>query len=136
MRNCPAKRWTPEEDAILFANPDKYGSQLLSQIPNRSKESINQRRFVLGLISNSNRRVRFKPEKSDDMYARPLTEETAYHIRKDYAAKIKLGYTHEKAIDWLVEANMRHRDVIEDVLTNPKYDADVAVCERRVKYTL
>ena len=122
------KFWTPEEDEILLAYPEKYGVDLVHLLPDRTKTAINQRRKILGLA---------KPHKrnEDEHRDRPLAEESAYHIRKDYAAKIKLGYTHEKAVDWLVEANLRYREIIEDVLTNPKYDADFARCERRSKYT-
>ncbi len=123
-------RWTPEEDAILYANPEKKGLQLEGIIPGRSRDQINQRRYNLGLVNGKKQR-NTKIEKVADVQNRPLTEESAYHIRIDYAAKIKRGYTHEKAVDWLVSANMRYRDVIEDVLTNPKYDAEVAACKRK-----
>jgi hypothetical protein len=123
--------WKPEEDAILYANPKKCGSQLLDLLPLRSLEAINQRRKKLGIAQlNPKRKPRIL---LSEQLGRPLTEESAFHIRADYAAKIKRGYTHEKAVDWLVSANMRYRDVIEDVLTNPKYDADVAACKRKAK---
>lgn len=125
------KAWTPEEDAILYANPDKCGAFLQPLIPNRSCEAINQRRRYIGL-------AKWYPKRKHhttlaEQYDRPLTKESAYHIRADYAAKIKLGYTHEKAVDWLVKANTRHQEVIEDVLTNPKYDAEVAICRRKAR---
>lgn len=132
--------WTTEEDAILYANYDKTGIELEGVIPNRSRQAINMRRHYLGITKKCPQRRPRPPKREyrDEVKhrARPLTEESAYHIRCDYAAKIKLGYTHEKAVDWLVEANTRNREIIEDVLTNPKYDAEVAICKRRSKYTL
>ena len=129
-----AKLYTPEEDAILLANPDKTGSKLKHLMPNRSIDSINHRRDRLGLTQKS-------PEKSQIKYLshdplRPLTDETAYFVRNDYAAKIKLGYTHEQAIKWITKAYTRTQYIIEDVLTNPIYDADVAKCKRKAKYSL
>ena len=130
--------WTPEEDAILKLNPTKTGSQLVGILQNRSREAINKRRQYLGIAKTNKDRVYggWIIRTDTDNENRPITDETAYHVRKDYAAKRKLGYTHEKAIKWLVEANNRKEKVIVDLLENPIYDAQVIAYERKVKYTL
>ena len=136
VRRGNGKKWTPEEDAILLKYRTMYASDIAELLPGRSINSINQRRRILGTATLKPRRD--VPHKKNQKVRpdRPITEETAYHIRKDYAAKRKLGYTHERAIKWLVEANERREDIIIDLLENPIYDAQVKAHEQKPDYIL
>jgi hypothetical protein len=49
MTSIIGRLWTPEEDAILRANPGLSMRQLAALIPGRTESACAKRRFVLGL---------------------------------------------------------------------------------------
>lgn len=129
-----AKPWSPEEDELIRSSGDMSLSEVREKLlPHRTLGGIRLRRVSLGVIC--------KREEIDHNYTdisvkqrrrrRPLTDETAYQVRIEYADKRRIGYTDEEAVEWCAEANDRDADIIRDVLTNHLYDAQVEACKRK-----
>ena len=118
-------RWTEQEVAILVENAHLPVKELQRLLPKRKPSAIYHKADELRLTQKST-----APHGEERPY-RPLTEETAYQCRIEYNQKREYGYTHEQAVWWVAEANERDIRIVRDVLTNPKYDAQVEACKRK-----
>lgn len=121
----PGRRWMPEEDAIIREHSRENARAFQHLLPTRSLESITQRKRAL--IKD------LAVKEYEDQENRPLTDETAYQCRIEYADKLARGYTPEEAIRWVAEANERTVEIVRDAIFNPAHDAQVEACKR--KYT-
>lgn len=126
LRQVGWERWTKEELTLLSESAHLPDEELLKLLPNRSPSAINHKLFELGVDR------RYVTLEADTKHHRPLTDETAYQCRIEYDQKREYGYDHERAVKWVAEANERDIDIVRDLLTNPKYDAQVEEC--RLKY--
>ena len=119
-----AAMWSPEEDEVLRAHTGELARDFVHLLPGRTIQSIQQRVRYLA-------KKRVQLEKYEDARRRPLTEETAYQCRIEYADKRAIGYTPEQALAWVAEANDRDIEIVRDVLFNPAYDKQVGACRRK-----
>lgn len=111
-----SKAWTPEEVELLESFGRAQPHTIAHLFPGRTYKAIAAKQSGLGL-----REPKEPTRRSDPR--RPITEETAYQVRVDYAAKRKLGYTHGQALDWLERAHNRDPVILLDLLTNPEHYA-------------
>lgn len=125
------KLWTPEELALLREHINDPIGELLPLFPDRTRPSLITQRSLEkhgGRKRNTGTSTMGPPtdEEREANRRRPPTHETAYLCRIDYRDKRRLGYSRERAIKWVAEADGRAVDIVEDLLFNPAYDADVA----------
>ena len=112
--------WSGEELAILAENAHLPIEELQELLPGRTANSIRIKAY------KSDVTLGYSPQDR-----RPLTDETAYQCRIEYAQKREYGYTHEQAVRWVADANERDINIVRDLLENPKYDAEVEECRRK-----
>ena len=125
-------KWDPADDEVLMQNPLASVLDLQELLPKYSQAKIRGRRYYLKQRGDMERIPNILTEDmAEARRRRPPTEETAYQIRIEYEQKREMGYTHDEAVKWVEEANDRDTDIVIDLLTNPKYDAQVWECKRR-----
>lgn len=126
----PGTKWTPEEEAILLEHVTEPIKLYMHLLPGRSAVAIQNRKMKL---SQDRPMARARTENDLNRETRPLTDETAYQCRIEYADKLARGYTPEAAIMWVAEANERTVEIVRDAIFNPAHDEQVEICKR--KYT-
>lgn len=121
-------KWTPYEDKILHKNREKTYCELCQLLVGRSLYAIRNRAYENGFTVGHQKRV---ATTQPGYYERPLTDETAYQIRLEYADKLEKFGDSEKAIEWCAEANDRTEEIVRDCIFN--HDHDEAVEAARIK---
>ena len=124
--NAGRGKWTEEELEIVVHNAHLPSEEIQKLLPGRTIHAINIKRSLIGALRG------YAHPDTVERSCRPLTDETAYQCRIEYSQKREYGYTHEQAVRWVAEANERDIDIVRDILTNPKYDAQVEECRQKI----
>lgn len=124
--NAGRGKWTEEELEIVVHNAHLPSEEIQKLLPGRTIHAINIKRSLIGALRG------YAHPDMVERGRRPLTDETAYQCRIEYEQKREYGYTHDEAVLWVAEANERDVDIVRDILTNPKYDAEVEECRKKI----
>lgn len=118
-------KWTKEDTDVIIQNALLPTRELQKLLPHRTIHAIALKRSQLGVLTG------YTSDGIVERTRRPLTDETAYQCRIEYNQKRELGYSHEAAVAWVAEANERDIDIVRDLITNPKHDAQVEECRQK-----
>lgn len=118
-------KWTKEDTDVIIQNALLPTRELQKLLPHRTIHAIALKRSQLGVLTG------YTSDSIVERTRRPLTDETAYQCRIEYNQKRELGYSHEAAVAWVAEANERDIDIVRDLITNPKHDAQVEECRQK-----
>lgn len=114
--------WTAYEDKLLYKNREKPLCEICQILVGRSLSAIRNRAYEKGFTVGAHKR---NNTLDPDYLKRPLTDETAYQIRLEYADKLEKFGDSEKAIEWCTEANDRAEEIVRDCIFNHEHDEAV-----------